>query len=132
MSHLFNYNGSVTYEDSVNVEDLGNTCLQAVDELNYCYFFITKTSLGITSCLEYGPIDLEDDLLPDETNIQFSRFEFSNKTIIKKINAFLMPKKNLLVKTKKCKIIQVTELSLKEALSFGVNIFDYLQNDENY
>lgn len=126
--HQFNYNGETTYNDCLIVEDLGNTCLQATDELGYCYFFIAKTRLGTTSSIEFGPIDLEDDLLPDESDIHFERFEFSNKIIIKKISKFLMSKKNMLVKSKKVKIIQVVEIPLEEALNYGVNIFDYIKD----
>lgn len=127
MAHQFNFNGTMSFEDSIIVEDLGNTCLEAVDELNYCYYFITRTKLGTTTCVEFGPIDLEDDLLPDETNIHFERFEFSNNAIIKKIGKFLMSKKNMLVKSKKVKIIQVVEKPIEEVLQNGVNIFDYIK-----
>ncbi len=132
MTHQFNFNGQISYDDSIIVEDLGNACLHAVDELNYSYFFITKTSLGTTSCLEYGPLDLDDTLLPDETYIEFSRFEYSHNAIIKKIGKFLQSKKNMVVKSKKVKIIQVTQITLEEALNYGVNVFDYLKDEENY
>ena len=132
MTHQFNYNGQVSYEDFIIVEDLGNVCLHAVDELNYSYFFITKTTLGTTSCLEFGPLDIDDTLLPDESNIHFCRFEYSNNMIIKKITKFLGPKKNMLVKTRKVKVSQVTEITFEEALSYGVNLIDYLKDEENY
>lgn len=132
MTHQFNYNGQVSYEDFVVVEDLGNACLQAIDELGYSYFFITKTKLGTTSCLEYGPLNLDDELLPDESTIEFSRFEYSEKGIIKKIAKFLQMKKSMVVKTKKVKIIEVLQMSLDEALSCGVDIVGYFKDEENY
>lgn len=132
MVHQFSYNGTVSYNDSLIVEDLGNTCIEAVDELGYCYYFITRTKLGITSCLEYGPLNLDDNLLPDESNIKFSRFEFSNNAIIKKIVAFLGPKKSMMLKTKKVKIIQALEKSFDEVIEYGVNMFEYFKDEEKY
>lgn len=126
MSRTFQYNGEVLWSDEITLESLGNTCLEAEDSVGRCHYLITRTLLGETTCLEFGPLYKDNELLPDEHSIFFSRFEFSENAISKKIAKFLGPKK--FYGNKKVKIVSVKEIDVDEALSYGIDPFKYLSN----
>lgn len=126
MSRTFNYNGEVLWSDEITLESLGNVCLDAVDSVERHYFLIARTLLGETTYLEFGPLYLEKELLPDKHDIHFERFEFSENALAKKITKFLGPKQ--FIGNKKVKIIDVKEITVDEALSYGINPFKYLMD----
>jgi len=127
-SYSFPYNGSVSYSEELTLESIGNTCLHVIDELDFHYFLITKTKLGVTTYLEFGPLQLDGDLLPDEYNVIFRRFEYSTVDLVKRISAFLRPKKNMYDKKRKIGIATVQEISEEELLNYGVDVFAYLKS----
>ena len=128
MAYTINYNGTTTWSDSLTIESLGNVCLHAIDELDYSYFFVARTLLGETSYVEFGPLRLGDSLLPDEYNVKFERFEYSNNKLIKLISQFIRPKKNMIVKSRKVKITSIEEVDVDYALSCGVDVISYIKD----
>jgi len=126
MSRTFCYNGEVMWSDEITLESLGNVSLEAIDAVGRSHFLITRTALGETTYLEFGPLYKENELLPDNHDIHFERFEYSDNALIKKITKFLGPKK--FIGNKKVKITEVKELDVNEALSYGIDPFKYLMN----
>ena len=112
MSKTFNYNGEVMWSDEITLESLGNVCLDATDVLDRHHFLIARTSLGETTYLEFGPLYLEKELLPDNHDIHFERFDYSDNAMIKKITKFLGPKQ--FIGNKKVKIADVKEITFEE------------------
>ena len=126
MGRTFNFNGECIYYDSIELESLGNVCLDATDAVERHHFLIARTSLGETTYLEFGPLYLEEELLPDNHDIHFERFDYSDNAMIKKITKFLGPKK--FIGNKKVKIAHVKEITFEEALSYGIDPFKYLSD----
>lgn len=120
----FQYNGEVLYNKELILDDAGNTCLQAIDSVQRCFYLYIRTSLGESTVLEFGPLYSEDELLPEEYTIHFKRIEYSDNAIRKIISDFLRPKK--FVGNKKVSIEEVNEIDFDEALSYGIDPFKYL------
>lgn len=132
MRRTFNYNGEVIFSEEFDVDSVGNVCLHAIDSIGANYFLYIKTTLGITECLEFGPIlILEDETLEDTYSIVCSRFEYSDASCVKKIQSFLRPRPSLMNKRKKVQITHVETIDIFEALSYGINPFKiYLEDLE--
>ena len=133
MGRTFSYNGTVTYNDSLYLESLGNVSLEATDTVGRSFFLVIRTALGEASCLEFGPVYKGEELLPDDMTIHFKRIEYSENELIKIITKFLGPKK--FIGNKKVPIEKVEVIDTDLALSYGVNPFKYLSefsDDSNY
>lgn len=121
---IFAYKFSSLYEKEIDIEDFGNCALEAqfsdaFDNISYCYLII-KTELGITSIFEYGPIIPDISLFPKEVSNTFTRFEFSEYKIEKRINKFILKADN----------VEIIEPS--EALNRCRSIIEYFRDERNY
>lgn len=130
MGKEFKYNAMTEYFSSFEVESIGNVCLEAVDNLEMHYFLMIKTLLGESTILEFGPVVIGDDLLPDNTQITFRRMAFKEKSIIKIINEFTRSRNKGKNKIELVKVVDDAYL-----LSCGIDIFDYMREfsaESNY
>ena len=124
MSKTFNFNGTVTYNDSIYIEHEGNVALEATDTVGRSFFLVIRTALGESSYLEFGPLYKDEELLPEDTTIHFKRIEYSEYELDKVILKFLGPKK--WIGNKKVPLEKVEIISVDLALSYGINPFKYL------
>lgn len=132
MGRTFNYNAEITYNDSIHIEHQGNVSIEATDEVGRTFYLVTRTALGETSCLEFGPLYKDEELLPEETIIHFKRIDYSEKELDKMIMKFLSPR-TYAKKQLKWEKIEVIDVDL--ALSYGISPFKYLSEfsaDSNY
>jgi hypothetical protein len=132
MKQSFDYYGDIIYGRTLDVEDTGNACLKAIDDSGCEYYLVMMTSLGQTSCLEWGPIDPQASVLPDVVNVKFQRIDYSEYGVAKIIRTFLQPRKS--GKTR-VDITDVKQMTPADALEQGVDLFDYMKNfgpTENY
>ena len=134
MAYEYGYNGSTQYLDYLELEDKMNFAITAYDADGLRYHLIVFTKAGITSMLEYGPLSEEDDIIPEESIIKYTKFESNEKKIDDTIRKFLGAKKKLqshkrnpFDKSKFSKIMEVTQVDVKEALDCGINLFDFLR-----
>lgn len=126
----FNYNGETVYSDILELDSLGQACIEAIDSQGFTYYLIIRTLLGESTILEYGPIIPDLGILPPIYNINFQRVAYSEKTITKIIRKFLSPKNK-----GKNKVEVANILEYEEALSKGINPFEYLKEfceESNY
>jgi len=126
----FKYDGVTTYNNSIDIDNIYQTCLKATDENNMNYYLIIRTLLGECSCLEYGPLVEGDPLLPDNTKIEFSRFESDDFKLKKMIKKFLSPRNK-----GRTQIVDVYEIQFKEALDEGIDLLKYMRGfskESNY
>ena len=133
-TYEYGYNGSVQYKDYLELEDNMNFALQAFDADFLSYYLIVYTKMGFTSMLEYGPLSQEDDVVPEESHMKYTKFEANEKKVEEAIVKFLGPKKKLAShkknpfdKTKTNKIVEVNQLSEKEVLDLGINLLDFMR-----
>ena len=133
-THEYGYNGTAQYADYLELEDNLNFALQAFDEDGLYYFLVAYTKLGYTTILEWGPMSFDDDIIPEIYNVNYKKIEVDEKELDKTITKFLGRKKRLeshksnpFDPTKTCKVVDVKQLTLKEAMHEGIDIFKYLE-----
>lgn len=121
--YTFEYDGETLYSREFELEELGQVCLEAIDSECFSYYLIIRTSLGQSSILEYGPLVTDSKLVPYSTSIKFQRIDFKDIKLKQIIKMFLAPRNK-----GKNKIVEVHQLDVKEALSRGVNLLEYMES----
>lgn len=145
MSHTFGYNSNTEYLDELELEDIHNVGLEAIDSDGYYYYISIKSTLGEYACLEFGPLSPDDDLLPDESTMRFSRGTSEDGNMRKLIQDFLKPKKR--TRSAKAqfpkgakpgnfaKIEVVNQMTPDQVLDHAINMAEYhrkFSKTENY
>ena len=73
----------------LDIEDIGQCCIQANNDEGLFYYLLIETRFGQTKILEYGPAAPDFDELPKSVVCSFSRIEYSERAIMKRIEEFL-------------------------------------------
>lgn len=85
----FEYMCRVVVDATLEIDDIGNCCIQAFNDAGEEFYLIVKTQLGWTEVLEYGPIIRDMKELPKSSLCAYKRFEFKADKISKIIDKFL-------------------------------------------
>ena len=86
----------ITREAEIIVEDIGNTCIEAMNDNGILFYLIIRTNdIGWTKVLYYGPVN-EAVGCPHECKCELNSFEYNEYKINKIIRSFLTdPKKRV-------------------------------------
>lgn len=124
----FEYRPVKVFDADIEIEDIGQCCLEVTDSFNQLYYLIIRTTMGSSEIFEYGPIfSLEcDEILTNNIVCKISKIEFSPAKVKKIISLFLMDRAK-----GQCKTELVRTLSVKEALSNCVDLINYMRKYEN-
>lgn len=120
MRSSFNYFYTTTAEDCLDVEDIGNVCIQASNDAGQNWILLIKTKLGFSYILEYGPFHYGK--ITEYLNHTFQRIEYSEYKLEKKIDKFLNEPRRL--------ITQVQFKDEDEALELMTNVVEVM--NESY
>lgn len=85
----FDYCITTVVGAQIDIEDMGNVCLEAINLKGEHFFLIIKTDLGWVQILEYGPIVPDVSSLPDTVICNYKRIEYSEYKLDKLITKFL-------------------------------------------
>lgn len=86
---VFEFSIQKTFNQSIDVVDAGNTALRCTNGKMDSYFLITKTVLGKTSILKFGPVCSDLDLLLDDFSVSYKKFDYKEAVLAKEIDKFL-------------------------------------------
>lgn len=86
---IIDYKQDYVFTESIDVEDIGNTCIKAIAKDGVEYYAITKTILGKTSILKFGPVMPDLPLLCIGFSASFSKINYKENKICKEISMFL-------------------------------------------
>ncbi len=112
---IFDYDLELQYQQSIAIDDFGNTCLECEDANGHFHYLLIDTTFGQTRLLEFGPVEHgQPDVLVDGFVVKFSSIKFSEKALTKEIKMFINDK------TKH--IIFANEISTVEACSQFPNV----------
>ena len=95
MKHTFEYMHVMTAMDSIDIEDIGSCCLHAFNDDGYEFWFISKTTLGITKIIFFGPILVDTNDI-DNIELVCSTINYDEKKIIKIIEKWLTSTKRVI------------------------------------
>ena len=76
------FNNQYVPQNFIDIESIGNVCIEAINEEDgLFYYLLIKTSLGVTSIFEYGPIIPETTKLFDNYSVNFIRQPFNENKL---------------------------------------------------
>ena len=122
---IFEFKPEMCYMEQLDVEDIGNVCIRAISEQELEYYIITKTILGKTFILKFGPILPDLQALWSGFSVNFNKIDYKEGKIIKEISTML---NNSNPKDKIAKAEVVTEY---EAFSIFPDIIELYKNTED-
>lgn len=129
----FGYNATVDYQDFIDIDDIHNTYLIALDEDGLSYFLSLETDCGIYNCLTWGP--LFEKTIIDTFSVNYSQNTSESKAVARLIQQFLSSKKrsretiqNSSSKNKYAKIIDVVSVSREELMKYSCDIFKEVES----
>ena len=86
---LFEFSVQKTFNQSIDIVDIGNTALKCSDRYMNNYYMIIKTVMGKTSILKFGPIVPDLDVLMPDFFVEYKKFDYKETAISKEINKFI-------------------------------------------
>lgn len=73
----------------LDIEDRGNCCISAVDNLYRESILVVKTDLGFTKIIQWGPMVVDSDLPCAKMSCTYQHFDYDEYKIDKIIDKFL-------------------------------------------
>ena len=108
----------------LEVDELNDYAIEACNDLGQIWYLIISTNLGFTKIMEYGPCTPDFKDLPETVICNFSRIEYDEKKIAKRINEFVnSPKRN---------ITQARQIDRDVAFGDCIDIIQYMKNRDNF
>lgn len=120
MRSSFNYLYMTEAQDVLDIEDIGNVCIQANNDVGQNWILYIKTSLGFSYIIEYGPFQYNKNT--EYLNSTFQRIEYSEYKLEKKIDKFLNEPRRM--------ITQVQFIDEDEAFELIKNVVEVM--NESY
>lgn len=85
----FNYMATKTYLDSIDIEDIGNVCLNAFNDRGEEYYLVISTKLGWTEIKEFGPCIVDFNKTENYFSLLYNKLEYNDSKIAKIIEKFI-------------------------------------------
>ena len=86
---VFEFSVQKTFEQSIDVVDVGNTVLKCTNKQMDNYYIITKTVYGKTSIIKFGPVCSDLDVLIDEFSVSYKKIDYKETLLSREISKFL-------------------------------------------
>jgi rhamnose utilization protein RhaD (predicted bifunctional aldolase and dehydrogenase) len=86
---VFEFSIQKTFNQSIDVVDMGNTALRCISKLKDEYYLITKTILGKTSIIKFGPVCPDIDVLINDFSVSYKKVDYKEAVIYKEIDKFI-------------------------------------------
>ena len=86
---IFEYGAQVNYLSSINVDDPGNCALEVDLGFGYFTYFASRTTLGSTSTVSFGPINPDIPVMSSKYGMDYERFEYNISKLYKRIKGFI-------------------------------------------
>ena len=86
---IFEYSVQKTFNESIDVVDIGNTALRCHGAKLDFYYIILKTVMGKTNILKFGPICPDVDMLISDFSVEYKKMDYKEAKIEKEIDKFI-------------------------------------------
>lgn len=104
---VFEYSVQKTFNEAIDVADIGNTALKCVGNKLDEYYIILKTVMGKVSILKFGPVCPDLDMLINDFSVSYKKIDYKESAIFKEVDKFINDFKK--------EIISVEEITEYEA-----------------
>lgn len=93
---VFEFSVQKTFNQSIDIVDMGNTALRCTNHHMDSYYIIVKTIMGKTSILKYGPVCPDVDILLEDFFVNYRKIDYKEAAVYKEIDKFINDyKKNI-------------------------------------
>lgn len=116
----FEYNPQLVFMSQVEVEDIGNLYLRGTNNMGSEYYFLTRTIMGKTHILKFGPTIPDVELLLETFSTEYKKIDYKESTIKNEINKFINDSKKF--------ITTIDILDLEEAINCYPRIIEIYKN----
>jgi len=86
---IFEFSVQRTFNESIDVVDIGNTALRCTNNQLDNYYIIIKTVLGKTSILKFGPICPDLETLLNDFSVSYKKIDYKEPVICREIDKFI-------------------------------------------
>jgi hypothetical protein len=86
---VFEFSVQRTYNESIDVVDIGNTALKCLNGNMETFYLVTKTVMGKTHILKFGPVCPDIDVLINDFFVNYKKIDYKENLICKEIDKFI-------------------------------------------
>ena len=86
---IFEFSVQKTFNQSIDIVNIGNTALRCVNKQMDSYYIITRTVFGKTSILKFGPVCPDIDVLINDFSVSYKKVDYKEGLLFKEIDKFL-------------------------------------------
>ncbi len=86
---IFEYSVQKTFNETIDVVDIGNTALRCQGKKLDFYYIILKTVMGKTSILKFGPVMPDADVLFNDFSVMYKKIDYKENLIEKEVDKFI-------------------------------------------
>ena len=86
---IFEYSVQKTFNESIDVVDIGNTALRCTGSKLDEYYIILKTVMGKTSILKFGPIMPDVEVLFNDFSVVYKKIDYKENLISNEVSKFI-------------------------------------------
>lgn len=86
---IFEFSVQKTFNESIDVVDMGNTALRCTNKNLDNYYIIVKTVLGKTSIIKFGPVCPDIEALLNDFSVSYKKIDYKETVIYKEIDKFI-------------------------------------------
>ena len=86
---ILEYSVQKTFNEYIDIVDIGNTALKCVSNNFDEYYIIIKTIMGKVSILTFGPTCPELDMLVNDFSVSYKKIDYKETAIHKEVNKFI-------------------------------------------
>jgi hypothetical protein len=78
-----------TFNESIDVVDIGNTALRCHGSKMDFYYIILKTIMGKTHIMKFGPVMPDIDMLFNDFSVSYKKIDYKENLIEKEVDKFI-------------------------------------------
>jgi hypothetical protein len=86
---IFEFSVQKTFNQSIDVVDIGNTVLRCTNKDLTTWFIVIKTVYGKTHILKVGPVCPDIEALLDDFTVSYKKYDYKENIICREIDKFI-------------------------------------------
>ena len=86
---VFEYSVQKTFNEAIDIVDIGNTALRCVGNKLDEYYIILKTVMGKISIIKFGPVCPDLEVLINDFSVSYKKIDYKESAIFKEVDKFI-------------------------------------------
>lgn len=93
MKYSVDYNYAQVAISNIEIDDISNICLRAINSSNYEWYLLITTDLGITQIKEFGPCLIDSALTLNNFTYRYNEMDYIEGKICNRLDKFIQDPK---------------------------------------